>query len=83
MFKIAIIKDVANWRTRLTKFFELKKKEDKVLAKTNSKIRIASGNSSAMQLSMELAGDSQPISLPAIMTNSSTETVPPTNSKLE
>ena len=56
MFKIAIIKDVANWRTRLTKFFELKKKEDKVLAKTNSKIRIASGNSSAMQLSMELTG---------------------------
>ena len=39
LLKISIIKDVANWRTRLTKFFELKKKEDKVLAKNNSKIR--------------------------------------------
>ena len=44
MLKISIIKDVTNWRSRLSKFFELKKKEDKVFAKTNSKIRIASGS---------------------------------------
>ena len=57
MLKISIIKDVTNWRNRLSKFFELKKKEDKVLAKNASKMRAASGNN-VMQISMEF--DHQP-----------------------
>ena len=69
MLKISIIKDVTNWRNRLSKFFELKKKEDKVLAKTASKMRVASGNN-VMQISMEF--DHQPISLPALLTTEST-----------
>ena len=68
MLKISIIKDVTNWRNRLSKFFELKKKEDKVLAKNASKMRAASGNN-VMQISMEF--DHQPISLPALLTTDS------------
>jgi len=45
MLKISIIKDVTSWRIKLSKLADLKKKEDKIFARANSKSRVASGNS--------------------------------------
>ena len=45
ILKIAVIKNIYKWRTRFAQFFELKRKEDKNLAKAaTSRARVASGN---------------------------------------
>lgn len=64
MLKISIMKDFLCWRGKISKFFELKKKEEKLMSKTNVKSRAASGNN---LLSNE---EQQHMSLPAMMPTS-------------
>ncbi len=63
MLQVAIMKDVTNWRLRISKFFEQKKKEDKLMAKSGPKSRVASGSS--LLLPPE---EQQHMSLPALST---------------
>ena len=61
VINVTVMKSVSNWKNHLSKFFEIKRKEDKTLLKT-PKVRIASGGN--------LLEDacSQPQSLPALPT---------------
>ena len=60
MMNVLIIKSVINWKISLSKYFEMKKKEEKSLLKV-PKSRMASGT--------EEAACNQPQSLPAMLAN--------------
>ena len=69
VLKIGLIKNVAVWQVKLAKFLELKKKDDKDMAKVMAKVkvaRVASGNS-GVGANLLSTSEEQQLSLPPMM----------------